>query len=159
MSLKIKNHRFILRQASEGGFTIVELLVAIIIFPFLVAGMSSAYNSAQHTYTVTRQLNEMYAVLSSCPELDRGIEFTLLGSSNNCIPNNTFAVEDGSSATVTYSPVLTLTDTSNLPASDPLSTIPDSKVINVSVGWPAPNASLPPVQLRLMISRNGIGQE
>lgn len=147
------------RALGSQGFSIVELLVACIIMPIVVASTVSAYNAAAHIYNVTRQLNEMYSVLSACPELDRALEFNSLTSSNNCYPNNVFAREDGSTKTVTYSPVVTLTDTTSLSASDPLSAIPDSKVINVSVGYPAPNASLPALQLRMLITRNGIGQQ
>ena len=141
------------------GFSIVELLVACVVMPIVVASTVSAYNAAAHVYNVTRQLNEMYSVLSACPELDRALEFNSLTSSNNCYPNNVFPREDGSTKTVTYSPVVTLTDTASLPAADPLKTIPDSKIISVSVGYPSPNASLPPLQLRMLITRNGIGQQ
>jgi hypothetical protein len=144
---------------NDEGFSIIELLISLIIFPLLLIGIVSAYNSARHVYTTTRQLNEMYTVLSSCPELDRGLEFNSLSSTNNCYPNNTFPTEDGGNATVTYAPSLTVTDTSNLPASDSLKAIPDSKVVDVSVGWPAPSTSLPPIKLRILITRNGIGQQ
>lgn len=147
------------RPLSSQGFSIVELLVATVIFPLLVAGVVNAYNSARHMYTVTRQLNEMYIVLSSCPEFDRGLEFDSLSNTNNCYPNNTFPAEDGGSGIITYTPVLTVTDTNNLPAGDPLQSIPDSKVVSVSVGWPAPNINLPPIQLRMLITRGGIGQQ
>lgn len=144
---------------NHRGFSIVELLVAIIIIPLMVASTVNAYNSVTHVYNVTRQLNQMYAVLSACPELDRALEFNSLTSSNNCYPNNVFQRENGSTKTVTYAPVLTLTDTTSLPASDPLKSVPDSKVISVSVAYPAPDASLPPLQLRMLITRNGIGQQ
>jgi Tfp pilus assembly protein PilE len=148
-----------LTKLTNRGFSIVELLIACVVMPIVIASTVSAYNAAAHIYNVTRQLNEMYAVLSACPELDRALEFSSLTSSNNCYPNNVFSREDGSTATVTYYPVLTLTDTPSLPASDPLQAIPDSKVISVSVGYPSPNSSLPPLQLRMLITRNGIGQQ
>lgn len=151
--------RFHLWPNSQTGFSIVELLVATIVMPIVVASTVSAYNAASHVYNVTRQLNEMYSVLSACPELDRALEFNSLTSSNNCYPNNVFSREDGSTKTVTYSPVLAVTDTTSLPSTDPLKVIPDSKVITVSVGYPAPNTSLPPIQLRMLITRNGIGQQ
>ena len=147
------------RSLGNQGFSIVELLVAIVVMPIIVASTVSAYNAAAHVYNVTRQLNEMYAVLSACPELDRALEFNSLTSSNNCYPNNVFSREDGSTRTVTYYPVLTLTDTTSLPASDPLQAIPDSKVISVSVAYPSPNGSITPLQLRMLITRNGIGQQ
>lgn len=140
----------------EQGFTLVELVLACVIFPFIVIGISNAYDSVRKSYTVSKQLNEAYAVLSACPEVDRALEFTSLSSTTNCYPNNTFFAEGGSGTTITYSPVLTVTDTAALPVGDPLRTIPDSKVINISVGYP--NSNAPALQLRLLISRNGIGQ-
>jgi hypothetical protein len=98
-------------------------------------------------------------VLSACPELDRALEFNSLSSTNNCYPNNSFPAENGGNATISYTPTLSVTNTASLPNSDPLSTIPDSKVVSISVGFPAPNSSLPAVQLRMLITRNGIGQQ
>jgi hypothetical protein len=98
-------------------------------------------------------------VLSACPELDRALEFNSLSSTNNCYPNNSFPAENGGNATISYTPTLSVTNTSSLAASDPLSTIPDSKVVSISVRFPAPNSSRPAVQLRMLITRNGIGQQ
>ena len=144
---------------NDQGFSIVELLVATIIFPLLVIGITTGYNSARHVYQITRQLNEMYIVLSSCPELDRGLEFNSLSSSTNCYPNNTFPAENGGPGTISYSPVLTVTNTSALPGSDPLQAIPDSKIVEENVQWPAPNTGLPSLRVRMLITRNGIGQQ
>jgi hypothetical protein len=101
----------------------------------------------------------MYTVLSACPELDRALEFNSLTSTNNCYPNNSFAKENGQTGTISYSPSLSVTDTSSLTSTDPLKTFPDSKVVNISVAFPAPNSSRPALQLRMLITRNGIGQE
>jgi len=146
-------------RLGEQGFSIVELLVATVVFPLMVGTLSVAYNAVAHSYMVARQLNEMYAVLSACPELDRAHEFGSLSSTSNCYPNNSFPSENGGTATVSYTPTLTVTDTPNLTSSDPLQTIPDSKVVSISVGYPAPNTSLAPLQLRMLITRNGIGQQ
>lgn len=143
-------------ESNQGGFTIVELILACAIFPILVIGISNAYDAVRKSYTISKQLNEVYAVLSACPEVDRALEYTSLASSTNCYPNNVFNAEGGSGITITYTPVLTVTDTGSLPSGDPLKTIPDSKVINISVGYP--KSSAPPMQLRLLITRNGIGQ-
>jgi len=98
-------------------------------------------------------------VLSACPELDRALEFNSLSSGNSCYPNNTFQVEDTTaSKSVAYTPTLTVTDTSGLPGSDPLQAIPDSKVVDIQVGFPAPNTAIAPLKLRILITRNGIGQ-
>ncbi|MDB5170529.1 MAG: hypothetical protein JWO35_223 [Candidatus Saccharibacteria bacterium] len=144
---------------NREGFSIVELVIACVILPIVVMGVSNAYNSIRHSYTIARQLNEMYSVLSACPELDRALEFSSLSNSTNCYPNNTFAAENGGSGTITYQPTLVVTDTSSLPSGDPLKTIPDSKVVSISVSYPAPNGSRPALQLRMLITRNGIGQQ
>ncbi len=148
-----------LKPTDDRGFSIVEILLACVILPMTVFGVANSYNSVRHVYGVSRQLNEMYAVLSACPELDRALEFSSLSSSNNCYPNNSFAAENGGSATISYAPTLTVTDTSSLASTDPLKGIPDSKVVSISVKYPAPNSSLPAVQLRMLITRNGIGQQ
>jgi hypothetical protein len=146
-------------KLNSRGFSIIELLIACVIVPFLVLGISTAYNSIRNSYVLARQFNEMYAVLSACPELDRALEFSSLSSSTNCYPNNSFAAENSGNGTVTYTPVLTVQDTSSLASSDPLKTIPDSKIISISVGYPAPNTGRPPLQLRMLITNNGIGQQ
>lgn len=143
-------------RPQQAGFTIVELLIAIVIFPIIVIGLSNAYDAVRKAYTTARQLNEMYTVLSACPELDRALEFGSLSSTTNCYPTNVFQAEGGGSGTITYTPTLTVTNTSSLSTSDPLYTVPDSKVINISVGFP--NSSAPPLQLRMLVTRNGIGQ-
>ncbi len=152
----IRNH---IRPLGSGGFSIVELLLASIILPLAVVGIVTAYNSVRHTYAISRQLNEMYAVLSACPELDRALEFNSLSNSNNCYPNNSFSAENGGPGTITYAPVLSVTDTTSLGSTDPLKSVPDSKVVSISVNYPAPNTSHPPLQLRMLITRNGIGQQ
>ena len=151
--------RLLRRQLGNQGFSLVELLIACIILPVVVAGVVTSFNAVRRTYSISRQLNEMYTVLSACPELDRALEFNSVTNTNNCYPNNSFAAENGGNATITYSPALTVTDTANLPASDPLKSIPDSKVISISVGFPNPGNSSPPMQLRMLITRNGIGQQ
>ncbi|HSX30099.1 MAG TPA: hypothetical protein VLE73_06080 [Candidatus Saccharimonadales bacterium] len=141
------------------GFTIVELVLACVIFPIVVIGIATAYNSVRRSYSTARQLNEMYAVLSACPEVDRAVEFSSLSSTTNCYPNNTFLVEDSSSGrTISYAPSLTVTDTSALSGSDPLATIPDSKVVQIQVNFLKPNYSATPLKMRMLITRNGIGQ-
>lgn len=148
-----------MRRLDSNGFSIVEIVLACIILPIVVAGVVNSFNSVRRTYTVSRQFNEMYTVLSACPELDRALEFNSLSNTNNCYPNNSFPAEDGSNSTISYSPTLSVTDTSSLDSSDPLKSIPDSKVVSISVSFPAPNSNLPPVQLRMLITRNGIGQQ
>jgi Tfp pilus assembly protein PilE len=146
------------RQRNDG-FTVVELLIACFIFPIIVVGIANAYQAIRTSYTTARQLNEMYAVLSACPEVDRALEFNSLSSTTNCYPNNTFLIEDsGSNRTISYSPSLTVVDTASLAATDPLKTIPDSKIVHIQVNFLPPAASNTPLQLRMLITRNGIGQ-
>ena len=140
----------------QQGFTIVELVLASVVFPIIVFGIVNAYNAVAHIYKVSKQYNEMYAVLSACPEIDRALEYSSLSGSTNCFPNNTFQAEGGSGLTITYSPTVTVTDTPSLPTGDPLKSVPDSKVINISV--PFLDGTANPLQLRMLITRNGIGQ-
>ena len=146
-------------DAAHSGFTIVELILACVIFPIIVIGIANAYNAVRRSYATARQLNEIYAVLSACPEVDRAIEFSSLSSTANCYPNNTFLVENSTSGrTITYAPSLTVTDTTALPNTDPLSTVPDSKVVYITVPFLAPSSSNTELELRMLITRNGIGQ-
>lgn len=143
---------------NSDGFTAVEFLIASVVLGVIVVGLTNAYTSIRQSYTTARQLNEIYTVLSACPEVDRALEFNSLTNTTNCYPNNNFPAENGGQGTITYSPALTVTDTSSLPSTDPLQPIPDSKVISISVGFPPPNSAAPPLQLRMLITRNGIGQ-
>ncbi len=152
-----KHRLFTPFRHNEAGFSAVEFLLAAVVFGILVVGLSNAYKSMNFSYTVARQLNEMYTVLSACPEIDRALEFTALESTTNCSPNNTFRVEDAPGGTITYSPVLTVTDTADLSSGDPLYGYPDSKIVDVKVGFPQ-TSSTQSMELRLLITRNGIGQ-
>jgi prepilin-type N-terminal cleavage/methylation domain-containing protein len=144
------------KRGNQHGFTLIEIVAACAVFPILVIGIANAYNTARIAYTRARQLNEIYAVLSACPEMDRALEYNSLTSGSNCFPNNTFQVEGDSNLTVTYAPTLTTTDTTALGNTDPLKSIPDSKVISIDVGYPRSTA--PHLQLRMLVTRNGIGQ-
>ncbi len=143
--------------ANEKGFTIIEIVIACAIFPIIVVGLSNAADAARKMYMLSRQYNEIYTVLSACPEIDRSLEFTSISGSTNCFPNNTFSVEGGVIGTIVYNPTLTVYDTTALEASDPLQPIPDSKVINISVGFPN-SPTVPPLQIKMLVTRNGIGQ-
>jgi hypothetical protein len=142
---------------TENGFTIVELILACFIFPILVIGLSNAFDAVRKSYTTARELNEIYAVLSACPEIDRALEFNSINSSTNCFPNNTFQSEGAGTSTITYAPDLTVTNTADLSLSDPLQAVPDSKVVDISVGFQKSTA--PPLQLRMLVTRNGVGQQ
>lgn len=146
------------KLGSAAGFTIVEIVLACTIFPLIVVGLSQGYDAVRKSYSISRQLNEMYAVLSACPEIDRALEYESITSTTNCYPNNTFQAEGGGNVTtIAYSPTLTVTDTSLLPSSDPLKAVPDSKVVNISVGFQKDTATK--LQLRMLITRGGIGQQ
>ena len=141
----------------QAGFTIVEIVVACFVFPIIVFGMTSAFESVNQQYKISKQYNEMYAVLSACPEIDRALEYYSLSSATNCFPNNTFKAEGGSGVIITYSPTVTVTDTSALTSTDPLRTVPDSKIVSISVPFLKNVAQ--PLKLRMLITRNGIGQQ
>jgi hypothetical protein len=145
-------------KTGQQGFTIVEAILGCIVFGILVGTMFNAFVSLQSSYRTARQLNEIYTVLSACPEVDRALEFNSLSSTTNCYPNNVFPAEDGSTTTVTYAPSLTVTDTTALASNDPMYNIPDSKVVSIDVGFPKPNQTSPHLQLRMLITRNGVGQ-
>lgn len=134
----------------------MEVVIACIIFPLIVASLNDGYGSIRRTYTLSRQFNEMYAVLSACPEIDRALEYDSITSAGNCYPNNSFQAEGGLGTVFNYSPTLSVTGTPSLPAGDALQTVPDSKVIDISVGFPGSTA--PPLKVRMLITRNGIGQ-
>lgn len=146
------------KKNNQKGFTSVELILACVIFPLIVVGISNSFDAVRKSYKTAKELNEIYAVLSTCPELDRALDFTSLTSSSNCAPNNTFTAEGGGTAsTYSYSPTLSVTDTTSLPNSDPLYTIPDSKVVDIKVGFR--NTSTQPLEFRMLITRNGIAQQ
>jgi Tfp pilus assembly protein PilV len=113
-------------RQKQNGFSLVEVVLACVIFPLIVAGFSYGYDAIRRSYTVSKQLNEMYAVLSACPEIDRALEYDSISSSNNCYPNNSFYAEGGSGNIITYNPTLTVTPTTSLASSDPLKVVPDS---------------------------------
>ncbi len=145
-------------RSHRDGFTAVEFMIASVVLGIIVIGLTNAYTSIRQSYATARQLNEIYTVLSACPEVDRALEFNSLTNTNNCYPNNSFPAENGGSGTITYFPTLTVTATSALPGTDPLQTVFDSKVVGISVGFPPPNSNAPALQLRMLITRNGIGQ-
>lgn len=147
-----------INTTDRKGFTIVEVLIAVAVFGIVVMGVSSAFVGIRKSYRISRQLNEIYTVLSACPEIDRALEFAALSTGTNCYPNNTFESEGGTGATITYTPTLTVTDTTDLLATDPLYAIPDSKVIDVSTGFTI-DADGNDVQLKLLVTRNGVAQQ
>jgi hypothetical protein len=147
--------KYVLGQNSEG-FTLVEIVLACVIFPIVVIGVANAYETVRLSYAKARQLNEVYAVLSACPEIDRALEYDSVSSATNCYPNNSFLAENDISSTITYAPQLTVTPTSSLVSTDPLRSANDSKAIDIEVSFP--NNPAPPFKLRMLITRNGIGQ-
>lgn len=142
----------------ESGFTLVEIVLACVILPIIIIGISNTFDAVRKSYRISRQLNEIYTVLSACPEIDRALEFNSLTSGTNCYPNNSFKAEGGSGNTLTYNPTLIVSDTSSLNVSDPLKNIPDSKVVDVTVGYLQDSGGIP-LRLRLLITRNGVAQQ
>lgn len=146
-----------MKKSNENGFSIIEIILAAVIFPIIVVGLYNATMAVNRSYAVARQYNEIYSVLSACPELDRALEFNSITEENNCFPNNVFEIEDGSSGTIEYEPDLTIEDTEDLSSDDDLSDISDAKVITISVDMP--HITAPPVDVKLLVARNGLGQQ
>lgn len=147
----------IMKADRRAGFTIVEILIALVILPLLIVSVSQIFNLIRTQYGYARQYNEVYAVLSACPELDRALQYDILSGATNCFPNNEFLAEGGSTNIISYAPTLSVLPTSSLSGSDPLSTVPDSKVVDLSVDI-RQNQTTIPMKMRLLITRNGIGQ-
>lgn len=143
-------------HGSQTGFTLIEIMIACVIFPIIVVGMSNGLDAIRKSYTTAKQLNEIYAVLSACPELDRALDYAYVTDANDCSPNDTFIVEGGGTATYSYAPILSVTGSDALDASDPWYNATDSKTVEISVGFI--NSPAPPLELRMLITRNGIGQ-
>jgi type II secretory pathway pseudopilin PulG len=144
-----------MKKTSQAGFSIVEIVVGIVMLGFIIGGIALAFDWLIKDYARSRELNEIYAALSGCPEIDRAMQYESI-ISTNCSPNDTFDAEtaDGNND-ITYvtssAPVLTTA----LSPSDPAYNIPDSKVVDVTV---TPKSGSP-WKIRLLISRNGIGQQ
>ncbi len=148
------------RRGGQEGFSAVEFLVAAVIFGVVASSIIQGFISVRRSYAVARQLNEMYTVLSACPEIDRALEFNSLSDTANCSPNNTFSYENGMTGTRTYTPsldVMLTNDPAFVATGDPLSNIADSKVVQVNVGFP--DKTTKPMELRMLITRNGVGQQ
>lgn len=144
-----------MKKTPEAGFSIVEIIIGIVMLGVIIGGVAVAFDWLFKDYARSRELNEIYAALSGCPEIDRAMQYESI-ISTNCSPNDTFDAEtaDGNND-ITYltssAPVLTTA----LATSDPAYGIPDSKVVDVTV---TPKSS-DPWKIRLLISRNGIGQQ
>ena len=144
-----------MKKTSETGFSIVEIIIGIVVLGIMIGGVATAFDWLFKDYARSRELNEIYAALSGCPEIDRAMQYESI-ISTNCSPNDTFDAEIASGNNdITYvtssAPVLT----SALATTDPVYNIPDSKVVDVTV---TPKNSKP-WKIRLLISRNGIGQQ
>ena len=50
---------------NEGGFTLIEMMVAMVIASFVFAGIYGVYTIQQRSYTVQEQVSEMQQRLSS----------------------------------------------------------------------------------------------
>lgn len=144
-----------MKKTSSSGFSIVEIIIAIALLGIVIGGVAQAFDWLFKDYARSRELNEIYAALSGCPEIDRAMQFESI-TSTNCSPNDTFDAETaGGNNDITYvtssAPILTTA----LATTDPAYNIPDSKVVDVTVTqkngkqW----------KIRLLISRNGIGQQ
>jgi prepilin-type N-terminal cleavage/methylation domain-containing protein len=145
-----------IKKRLQKGFTVAEVLISIVVFSIMAIAMAQGFTAVDNVYTRTRQLYEIYTVLSACPEIDRALQYEQVTGSVQCFPNNTFVKEGGHSGNLTYSPTLTVTNTADLPNGDALKSIPNAKVVEVKVDYLSPINK--PWDIRLLISRNGIGQ-
>lgn len=148
--------KLFLKNKKPTGFTVIEIAVACAVFPLVVISTYAVFRAISTDYTRARQYNDIYAILSACPEIDRALDYDIVTGANNCYPNNTFYGENNGVAIYNYTPSLTVTQTSSLPNTDPLQAVPDSKVIDIQVS--RINSSAPAMELRMLITRNGIGQ-
>lgn len=144
-----------MKKTANAGFSIVEIIIAIALLGIVFIGVATAFDWLFKDYARSRELNEIYAALSGCPEIDRAMQFESI-ISTNCSPNDTFDAETaGGNNNITYvtssAPVLT----SALATTDPAYNIPDSKVVDVTVT----QKNARQWKIRLLISRNGIGQQ
>lgn len=144
-----------MKKTLEAGFSIVEIVIGIVVMGFVIGGVAVAFDWLFKDYARSRELNEIYAALSGCPEIDRAMQYESI-ISTNCSPNDTFDAETATGNNdITYVTSSTPVLTSALATSDPAYGIPDSKVVDVTV-TPKNGA---PWKIRLLISRNGIGQQ
>ena len=139
----------------QGGFTIVEIVIGIVLIGIIAGGVAQAFDWLIRDSARSRETNEIYAALSGCPEVDRAMQYESIVSTN-CSPNDTFDAEiQGGNNEISYAtssiPVLT----SSLNSADPVYNVPDAKVIDVTV---TPKSGHP-WKIRLLVSRNGIGQQ
>jgi prepilin-type N-terminal cleavage/methylation domain-containing protein len=144
-----------MKKTANAGFSIVEIIIAIALLGIVFIGVATAFDWLFKDYARSRELNEIYAALSGCPEIDRAMQYESI-ISTNCSPNDTFDAETaGGNNDITYvtssAPVLT----SALATTDPAYNIPDSKVVDVTVT----QKNARQWKIRLLISRNGIGQQ
>lgn len=147
-----------MKHRQDSGFSIVEIIIGIVLLGIITGGIATAFDSLIRDYARSRELTEIYTALSGCPEIDRALQFDAI-TSTNCSPNDTFDSEtalgnNDISYTTSSVPKLT-TDASLATGPDPVYNIPDSKVIDVSVN----SKSNKQWKLRLLITRNGIGQQ
>lgn len=144
-----------MKRNLEDGFSIVEIIIGIVLLGIVITGVALGFDWLYKDYAKSRELNEIYAALSGCPEIDRAMQYESI-TSTNCSPNDTFDAEIANgNNNITYSTSSAPVLTTALATSDPAYNIPDSKVVDVTV---RPKSGQP-WKIRLLISRNGIGQQ
>ncbi len=144
-----------MKKTDQSGFSIVEIIIGIVLMGIVLGGIATSFDWLYKDYARSRELNEIYAALSGCPEIDRAMQYESI-ISTNCSPNDTFDSEtSGGNNNISYVTSSTPILTTALATSDPAYNIPDSKVVDVNV---TPKSGQP-WKIRLLISRNGIGQQ
>lgn len=144
-----------MKPNKQSGFTVVEVLVAIVVLGIMITGVALGFQWLIGDYAKSREYNEIYAALSGCPEIDRAMQYESIVSTN-CSPNDTFDSETASGNNdIAYNTSSIPQLTSSLNSADPVYNVPNAKVIDVVVTPKKGHVW----KIRLLVSRNGIGQQ
>lgn len=145
----------IMKNMSEDGFTIAEVVVGIIVFSIVAVACWQTIVIMRRNYAQTRQMNDVAAAMLTFPELNRGLRYESINNAT-FTPDIPIRSEGQSGSSITYKPTVTIQDSSSVSET---STVPNSKVIDVSIPYRGMGGNVQPIKLRLLIARNGIGQQ
>lgn len=140
---------------NQKGFTIVELLVGILVFGVVAVAAWQTAVVLRSNYAQTRQLNDITTAMLTFPELNRGLRYESI-TNEQYVADINLRAEGAGGGIINYKPTVTVRDSSQVPET---STIPDSKVVDVEIPYRTSSGTTQPHRLRLLIARNGIGQQ